>query len=72
MDNDFTSAEKNDKCTENNYSYTATQDICKASSCIVGIARGSVMGYKDVPADSDQNLMSTVAQHTVHIALEGD
>ena len=39
MDNDFTSAEKNVMCTEDNYSYTAMKDICKASSCIVGIAR---------------------------------
>ena len=53
MDNDFTSAEKNDMCTEDNYCYTAMKDICKPSSCIVRIARGSVTGYKDVPADSE-------------------
>ena len=44
-------------------------DNCKASSSIVGIARGSVTGYKDVPADNEQ---STMAQQPVHIALERD
>ena len=32
MDDDFNSAEKNVMCTEDNYSYTAMKDICKASS----------------------------------------
>ena len=58
-------------CTGDNYSYTAMKDICKASSCIVGIARGSVTGYKDVSVDSEQTLMSTVTPQLVPIALVG-
>ena len=53
MDNGFTSAEKNDMCTEGNYSNTATEGTCNASSCIVDIAQGSVTGYKDVSTDSE-------------------
>merc|ERR1712227_13151 len=48
MDNGFAFAEKNAMCTEDSYSYTARKGTCKASSCTVGLAQGSVTGYKDV------------------------
>merc|ERR1712227_541260 len=62
MDNGFAFAEKNAMCTEDSYSYTARKGTCKASSCTVGLSQGSVTGYKDVSTDSEQALMSAVAQ----------
>jgi len=72
MDNGFAFAEKNAMCTEDSYSYTARKGTCKASSCTVGLAQGSVTGYKDVSTDSEQALMSAVAQQPVSIAIEAD
>merc|ERR1712107_586004 len=70
MDNGFAFAEKNAMCTEDSYSYTARKGTCKASSCTVGLSQGSVTGYKDVSTDSEQALMSAVAQQPVSIAIE--
>ena len=72
IDNGFVFAEKNAMCTEDSYSDTATKGTCKASSCTVGLAQGSVTGYTDVSTDSEQALMSAVAQQTVSIAIEAD
>ena len=47
------------------------KDICKASSCLAEIARGSVTGYKDVSADIVQTFMSTVTPQRVPIAFVG-
>merc|ERR1712107_332575 len=49
---------------------TARKGTCKASSCTVGLSQGSVTGYKDVSTDSQQALMSAVAQQPVSIAIE--
>merc|ERR1711868_100723 len=38
----------------------------------LGLAQGSVTGYKDVSTDSEQALMSAVAQQPVSIAIEAD
>merc|ERR1712243_340084 len=54
------------------YSYTARKGTCKASSCTVGLSQGSVTGYKDVSTDSEQALMSAVAQQPVSIDIEAD
>merc|ERR1711920_1171848 len=43
-----------------------------AASCTVGLAKGTVTGYKDVSADSEQALMSAVSQQPVSIAIEAD
>merc|ERR1712135_52248 len=72
MDNGFAFAEKNAMCTEDSYSYTARKGTCKASSCTVGLSQGSVTGYKDVSTDSEQALMSAVAQQPVSIAIGAD
>ena len=45
---------------------------CKASSCTVGLAQGSVTGYKGVSTDSEQALVSAVPQQPVPIAIEAD
>merc|ERR1712034_291034 len=37
-----------------------------------GIAKGSVTGFKDVSADSEQDLMSALNQQPVSIAIEAD
>ena len=39
---------------------------------LVRIAQGSVAGYKDVPTDSEQAMMSAVAQQHVTAAIEAD
>jgi len=72
MDNAFKFAEKNAVCTEGSYPYKGTGGTCKASSCTVGIAKGSVTGFKDVSSDSEQALMSAVNQQPVSIAIEAD
>ena len=56
MDNGFNYAEKSDMCTEASYShsYTAMKRDCKAWSCTVRIAKGSVTGHRDVFTNSEQ------------------
>ena len=56
--------------TEVTCSYTATKGTCKASNLSVEPARGSVTGYRDVPTESEQALMSAVAEQHVPIAIE--
>merc|ERR1712187_281355 len=72
MDTAFTYAEKHALCTEGSYPYNAKGGTCKASSCTVGIAKGSVTGYKDVSSDSEQAMMSALTQQPVSIAIEAD
>jgi len=72
MDNAFAFAEKNALCTEASYPYTAKDGTCAASSCTVGIPNGGVSGYKDVTADSEQDMMSALNQQPVSIAIEAD
>ena len=66
MNNGFVLAAKNAICTEANYSYTclATKGTCKAPLMEV------LRGYRGVPTDSEQALMSAVAQQ--HDRLGGD
>merc|ERR1712211_156940 len=72
MDYAFAFAEQNAICTEKSYRYTASDGTCDTSSCTVGLSQGSVTGYKDVSTDSEQALMSAVAQQPVSIAIEAD
>merc|ERR1712125_248749 len=72
MDHAFQFAEKNAICTETSYPYTAKDGSCKVSSCTVGIPKGGVTGYKDVSADSVQDLMSALNKQPVSIAIEAD
>jgi len=72
MDNAFSFAKKNSICTEGSYPYTATDGTCNLSGCQVGIPQGGVVGYTDVSTDSEQAMMSAVAQQPVSIAIEAD
>uniref|UniRef100_A0A7S4LPA9 Uncharacterized protein n=1 Tax=Oxyrrhis marina TaxID=2969 RepID=A0A7S4LPA9_OXYMA len=72
MDSAFKYAEANALCTEESYPYKGTDGSCQASSCSTGLAKGSVSGYKDVSSDSEQDMMSAVAQQPVSIAIEAD
>merc|ERR1711972_149018 len=72
MDNAFKFAEDHAVCTEASYRYTGRGGQCKSSSCAVGIPKGSVTGFKDVSADSEQAMMSALNQQPVSIAIEAD
>merc|ERR1712072_1666453 len=72
MDNAFKYAEKNAICTEDSYKYKGTGGTCMASSCTVGLAKGSVTGYKDVAKNDMNALMEAVSQQPVSIAIEAN
>ena len=72
MDNAFSFAKTNSICTEGSYPYTATDGTCNLSGCQAGISQGGVVGYTDVSTDSEQTMMSAVAQQPVSIAIEAD
>merc|ERR1711879_896483 len=72
MDNAFKFAENNALCTEASYAYKGKKGTCAASSCTIAIPKGAVTGFKDVPADSEQALMSALNQQPVSIAIEAD
>jgi len=71
MDNGFTYAKGVDLCTESSYPYTARGGSCRASSCTVGLSRGSVTGYTDVSSSSSA-LVSALNQGPVSVAIEAD
>jgi C1A family cysteine protease len=72
MDNAFAFANKNAICTESSYSYTGTKGTCSSSSCTVGLALGSVTGFKDVTVNSVEALMDALVQQPVSVAIEAD
>ena len=53
-------------------SYIAIKGTCKVSRHTVGIAHGSVTGYKDVFTNSENTLMSAVTQQSASITMETD
>ena len=57
---------------EASYPYTATDGTCNLSGCQVGSPRGGVAGHTDASTDSEQAMMSAVAQQLVSIAIETD
>ena len=72
MENAFPFAKTNSICTEGSYPYTATDRACNLSGCQVGIPQGGAVDYTDVSIDSEQAMMSAVAQQLVSIAIETD
>jgi C1A family cysteine protease len=72
MDGAFTYAEANAICTEDSYKYSGVASSCKASNCTVGIPKGAVKGFKDVPSRDLNALMEAVAQQPVSVAIEAD
>merc|ERR1712050_508303 len=65
MDNAFKFAEANGICTEESYAYKAAKGTCAEASCKVGLPKGSVKGFKDVPVNSKEDLMSALNQQPV-------
>jgi len=72
MDHAFNYAEANAICTESSYPYKGKKGSCLASSCTVGLSKGSVTGYKDVSKDDMNALMEAVTQQPVSIAIEAN
>jgi len=72
MDGGFQYAQSTAICTEDSYPYQAKNSICRASSCAQGLPQGGVIGYKDVPHQDANALMSAVSQQPVSIAIEAD
>ncbi|KAA0148375.1 hypothetical protein FNF29_06762 [Cafeteria roenbergensis] len=56
-------------CSEEAYPYEAQDGTCRSSSCK---SVATISGYKDVPQDSDNAMMSAVAQQPVSVAIEAD
>merc|ERR1712048_362361 len=50
----------------------AKKGACASANCTIAIPKGSVTGFKDVPADSEQALMSALNKQPVSIAIEAD
>merc|ERR1719210_702544 len=71
----FAYAEDNALCTEVSYPYLGVETVpcfwnVNPPKCSkVGIPKGLVAGFKDVKADSEEDIMSAVAQQPVSIAL---
>merc|ERR1712100_22632 len=72
MDTAFKYAEQNAICTEDSYAYTGRAGTCKASSCTVGLPKGSVTGYKDVAKNDMNAMMEAVAQQPVSVAIQAN
>eukprot|EP00483_Globobulimina_turgida_P000685 UN00685 len=71
MDGAFKYVQKNGGlCSESEYSYTAKNGQCKASSC--GTKYNALTGYTDVQSDSSDALMNAVAAGCVSVAIEAD
>jgi len=71
MDSAFTYAEANAICTEDAYPYEGKDGTCK-TGCKAGLTKGQVTGFKDVATDSENDMMSAVAQQPVSIAVDAE
>jgi len=69
MDPAFTYLEQHVACTEDSYPYKHEDGECAETTCIEAIPKGGVLGYKDVPQDT-QALMEAVAQQPVSTAVQ--
>lgn len=72
MDNAFTWLEQNPMCTEASYPYSGKDGVCQQANCTVGIPKGSVTGFMDVPPKDTNALMEAVSQGPVSVAIEAD
>jgi len=57
-------------CTEAAYPYTATDGLCKASSC--GTFYDAIASYTDVVVDNEADLETAVVSGCVSVAVEAD
>lgn len=72
MDSAFTYLESHHICSEESYVYTGTNSACNEDTCSEVISQGSVIGFKDVPAQDEHALMEAVAQQPVAIAVQAN
>lgn len=71
MDEAFKFLKEQNSCTEESYPYQAKEGTC-SDTCTVGIPKGSIKGYYDVPQDDTNALMEAVAQQPVSVGIEAD
>jgi len=71
MDSAFKYVQANGLCTESAYPYTAKDGTCKSSSCSMS-TDSKISGYKDVPANNENSLGSSVDGQPISIAIEAD
>jgi C1A family cysteine protease len=67
MDDAFNYVENNKLCTEDSYTYTAEDGMCKSCKGLVDIH-----GYVDVQSGNETALKLAVAQQPVSVAIEAD
>jgi len=74
MDSAFDYLKDHDTCLDSSYPYVATNGpVCKENTtCKVGIPKGAITGFYDVPADDTNALMEAVAKQPVSVAIEAD
>ena len=72
MDNAFAFANKNAICTENSYICTGTKGTYSSLCCTVGLALGSVTGFKDVTVNSVEAHMDALVREPVSVAIGAD
>ena len=72
IDDTFALANKNAICTESIYIHTGTKGKYSSSSCTVGLALGSVTGFKDVTVNIVEAHMDALVQEPVSVAIEAD
>jgi len=73
MDSAFDYLKDHDSCLDSSYPYTAKDGpVCKEDTCKVGIPKGDITGFYDVPSDDTNALMEAVAQQPVSVAIEAD
>ena len=72
MNNAFAFANKKAICIESSYIYTGTKVTYSSSSCTVGLALGSVTGFKGVTVNSVEAHMDALVQEPVSVAIGAD
>ncbi|KAL7215675.1 hypothetical protein ACSBR1_027763 [Camellia fascicularis] len=70
MDNAFQFIQNNQGLTtETNYPYKGTYDTCNKNKAANHAAR--IIGYEDVPTNSESALLKTVANQPISVAIDG-
>jgi C1A family cysteine protease len=72
MDPAFKYFESHGVCSEDSYPYKAKSGTCAERNCSVAIPKGSVTGFRDVPAQDTKALMEAVSKQPVAVAIEAD
>jgi C1A family cysteine protease len=72
MDAAFTYLKDHPVCTEEGYPYKQKAGTCQERNCTIGIPRGAIQGFEDVPQDDEEALMAAVAKGPVSVGIEAD